>query len=146
MTAAPPSVAEALLRALRTLGIDTVFANAGTDFAPVIEALCRIGGDTASIPRIVTVPHENLAVAMAHGHYLASGRPAAVMVHVNVVRYNTPDPARYGVEPPEEIIQRNAAIYRARLPNARVSVIARVGFDVAASCGTFFGPEGPATR
>jgi acetolactate synthase-1/2/3 large subunit len=89
MSAAPPSVAEALLRALRGLGIDTVFANAGTDFAPVIEALCRIGNDTAAIPRIVTVPHENLAVAMAHGHYLASGRPAAVMVHVTVGTGNT---------------------------------------------------------
>jgi hypothetical protein len=29
------------------------------------------------------------------------------------------------------------------LPNARVSVIARVGFDVAASCGMFLGPGGP---
>jgi acetolactate synthase-1/2/3 large subunit len=86
---ATPSVAEALLRALRGLGIDTVFANAGTDFAPVIEALCRIGGEPAAVPRIVTVPHENLAVAMAHGHYLASGRPAAVMVHVTVGTGNT---------------------------------------------------------
>jgi hypothetical protein len=41
------------------------------------------------------------------------------------------------------MIERNAAIYRSRLPNARVSVIARVGFDVAASCGMFFGPGGP---
>ena len=65
------------------------------------------------------------------------------MVHVNIVRYNPHDPARHGVEPPEEVIERNAAIYRARLPNARVGVIARVGFDVAASCGMFFGPEGP---
>ena len=30
------------------------------------------------------VPHENLAVAMAHGAYLMNGRPQAVMVHVNV--------------------------------------------------------------
>jgi hypothetical protein len=41
------------------------------------------------------------------------------------------------------VIQRNAAIYRSRLPNARVGVIPRVGFDVAASCGMFFGPDGP---
>ena len=40
-------------------------------------------------------------------------------------------------------IERNAAIYRARQPNAHVSVIARVGYDVAASCGMFFGPGGP---
>ena len=39
--------------------------------------------------------------------------------------------------------QRNASIYRSRLPAARVSVIARVGYDVAASCGMFFGPGGP---
>jgi hypothetical protein len=59
------------------------------------------------------------------------------------VSYNSHDPARHGVEPPDEVIERNAAIYRSRLPNARVSVIARVGYDVAASCGMFFGPGGP---
>ena len=66
-----------------------------------------------------------------------------LMVHVNIVRYNSPDPDRRGVEPPEEIIQRNAAIYQSRLPYARVRVIPRVGFDVRASCGMFFAPEGP---
>jgi adenine C2-methylase RlmN of 23S rRNA A2503 and tRNA A37 len=66
-----------------------------------------------------------------------------LMVHVNIVRYNPHDPARHGVEPSEEVIERNAAIYRARLPNARVSIIPRVGYDVAASCGMFFGAEGP---
>ena len=43
----------------------------------------------------------------------------------------------------EEIIERNANIYRSRLPNARVRVIPRVGYDVHASCGMFFAPEGP---
>jgi acetolactate synthase-1/2/3 large subunit len=78
------SVAEAFLRSLRAHGIETLFANAGTDFAPVIEALSRVAGDPKAAPTVVTVPHENLAVAMAHGHYLASGKPAAVMVHVTV--------------------------------------------------------------
>lgn len=87
--ASPQSVAEAFLRSLKAHGIDTVFANAGTDFAPVIEALSRIGSDSDAVPSIVTVPHENLAVAMAHGHYLASGKPAAVMVHVTVGTGNT---------------------------------------------------------
>ena len=84
-----PSVAEAFLRSLSKQGIDTVFANAGTDFAPIIEALVRIGDASNSIPEIVTVPHENLAVAMAHGHFLATGKPAAVMVHVTVGTGNT---------------------------------------------------------
>ena len=35
------------------------------------------------------VPHENLAVAMAHGAYLMNGHPQAVMVHVNVGTANT---------------------------------------------------------
>ena len=35
------------------------------------------------------VPHENLAVAMAHGAYLMTGRAQAVMVHVNVGTANT---------------------------------------------------------
>lgn len=66
-----------------------------------------------------------------------------LIVHVNIVRYNPHDRARHGVEPPEDVIQRNAAIYRERLPSSRVAVIPRVGFDVAASCGMFFGPDGP---
>jgi acetolactate synthase-1/2/3 large subunit len=81
---APPSVAEALLRALRSLGIDTVFANAGTDFAPIIEGIVNSNRANAKIPHFVTVPHENVAVAMAEGYFQIAGKPAAVMVHVNV--------------------------------------------------------------
>ncbi len=61
-------------------------------------------------------------------------------VDINIVRYNSADPSRYGVESEESIIQRNAGIYRSRLPQSRVSIIPRVGFDVAASCGMFLGP------
>ena len=64
-----------------------------------------------------------------------------LMAHVNIVRYNPPDPARHGVEPPEEVVQRNARIFQARLPHARVRVIPRVGYDVAASCGMFLAPD-----
>ena len=59
-------------------------------------------------------------------------------VHVNIVRYNPPSP-RHGSEPADEVLERNAGIFRARLPNARVRVIGRVGFDVHASCGMFVG-------
>ena len=41
------------------------------------------------MPRPILVPHENLAVAMAHGAYAMTGRPQAVMVHVNVGTGNT---------------------------------------------------------
>ena len=61
------SVAEGLLRALKRRGIDCVLANAGTDFAPIIEGLVKLGAHPEAIPRFITVPHENLAMAMAHG-------------------------------------------------------------------------------
>ena len=36
------------------------------------------------MPEAVPIAHETIAVAMAHGFYLVTGRPQAVMVHVNV--------------------------------------------------------------
>ncbi|MEA2937853.1 MAG: acetolactate synthase large subunit [Alphaproteobacteria bacterium] len=75
--------AEAYLTRLAERGIDYVFANAGTDFAPIVEALSRNAGN-GKFPRFLTVPHENLAMAMAHGYYRTCGKPAAVMVHVTV--------------------------------------------------------------
>jgi acetolactate synthase-1/2/3 large subunit len=74
--------AEAVLKALKRNGVDYVFANAGTDFPPIIEAFVAL--DPASLPEPVTVPHETASVAMAHGYYLVTGRPQATMVHVNV--------------------------------------------------------------
>lgn len=81
--ARPGTGAEALLLALKASGIDYLFANAGTDFPSIIEAFAALGPGGA-VPAPVTVPHETAAVAMAHGYYLVSGRPQAVMVHVNV--------------------------------------------------------------
>ena len=78
------TVAEAYLSLLKARGIDWLFANAGTDFAPIIEALSRGAGAGLAMPEALAVPHETVAVGMAHGYYLASGRPQAVMVHVNV--------------------------------------------------------------
>ena len=62
------SVAEAYLALLKARGIDWLFANAGTDFAPIIEALVRGGKAGRAMPEPVVVPHENAAVGMAHGY------------------------------------------------------------------------------
>lgn len=78
----PATGAEALLLGLKASGIDYIFANAGTDFPPIIEAMATLPKDAAPVP--VTVPHETAGVAMAHGYYLVTGRPQSVMVHVNV--------------------------------------------------------------
>lgn len=74
--------AESLLLGLKACGIEYFFANAGTDFPPIIEALAAL--DPQSVPVPVTVPHETASVGMAHGYYLITGRMQATMVHVNV--------------------------------------------------------------
>jgi len=79
------TAASRYLTALAELGIDSFFVNAGTDFAPIVEAYAdnkEAGGPT--LPTPVICAHENLAGGMAHGAALVSGRPQALMLHVNV--------------------------------------------------------------
>jgi acetolactate synthase-1/2/3 large subunit len=83
------SAAEVLLRSLKANGIDYLLANPGTDFAPLIEGLAHSKNKGADIPIPMVIPHENCAVAMAHGYYMVSGKPQAVMVHTNVGTANT---------------------------------------------------------
>jgi len=78
------SVAEGYLALLGDRGVDYLFGNAGTDFASIIEGLSKAAVGEFAAPTPVTVPHENVAVAMAHGTYLATGRLQAVMLHVGV--------------------------------------------------------------
>ncbi|HEY0234604.1 MAG TPA: thiamine pyrophosphate-binding protein, partial [Afipia sp.] len=78
------SSAMAALRQLRALGIDFFFANGGTDFPPIAEAFATAARDKLAVPRPMVIPHENLAVSMAHGVYMVSRKMQAVMLHVNV--------------------------------------------------------------
>jgi acetolactate synthase I/II/III large subunit len=82
--AAVESTAEAYLELLAARGVEYLFANAGTDFAPLIEAYAKRGAQGQAAPRPLTVPHEIPAVAMAHGYAMVTGRAQAVMVHVIV--------------------------------------------------------------
>ncbi len=78
------TVADAYMTLLADRGIDYWFANAGTDFAPVVETLAKAQVLEIKVPTPVTCPHENTAIHMAIGYFLITGRPQAVMVHVNV--------------------------------------------------------------
>jgi acetolactate synthase-1/2/3 large subunit len=78
------STAEAYLELLAARGVEYLFANAGTDFAPLIEAYAKRFATGQALPKPITVPHEVPAVAMAHGFAMVTGRPQAVMVHVIV--------------------------------------------------------------
>src|SRR5262245_64975350 len=83
------SVAAAYLALLADRGVDYLFGNAGTDFAPLIEAYAQAAQTGLAVPRPMLATHENLAVAMAHSYGMLSRRIPAVMVHVSVGTANT---------------------------------------------------------
>src|SRR5262245_38652072 len=78
------NVAAAYLALLADRGVDYLFGNAGTDFAPLIEAYSQAGQTGVAVPQPILATHENLAVTMAHGYGMISRRIPAVMVHVSV--------------------------------------------------------------
>src|SRR5688572_12592977 len=85
----PETAAEAWLGLLAARGIEYLFANGGTDFAPVVEAYAKGQKLGWRLPKIVVVPHENMGVAMAHGYAMVTGKPQAMMVHVGVGTANS---------------------------------------------------------
>jgi len=76
--------AEAVLGHLKAAGIDILLANGGTDFPSIIEAYARAAETGIAMPEPLVIPHEGVAVGMAHGYYLVTGKAAGVIVHVNV--------------------------------------------------------------
>ncbi|HEV8438308.1 MAG TPA: thiamine pyrophosphate-requiring protein [Methylomirabilota bacterium] len=86
------TTAEAYLELLRDRGIEYFLGNAGTDFAPLVEAFAKLEAEGRPAPRPLVVPHEFVAVSMGHGYYLGSGRPLTVMVHVTVGTGNASTP------------------------------------------------------
>ncbi|MFE2757708.1 thiamine pyrophosphate-requiring protein [Actinosynnema sp. NPDC059335] len=63
------TVADALVRRLRTWGVPRVFGYAGDGIDPILAALHRAGGD----PEFVPVRHEEMAAFMASGHAKYTG-------------------------------------------------------------------------
>lgn len=80
--------AELLLESLCEHGVDCIFANLGTDYAPVIEALARFRRRGARMPHLVLCQHESVALSAAHGYAAATGRAQAVFVHADVGTQN----------------------------------------------------------
>src|SRR5882762_5314340 len=81
--------AEEYLDALAAHGIEYLFVNPGTDFAPIVEAFARAARTNRPVPRPMVVPHENAALSMAHGYTMVTGKPQAVMLHTNVGTANS---------------------------------------------------------
>jgi acetolactate synthase I/II/III large subunit len=74
----------AILARLKAVGVDYIFANSGTDFPPIIEGLAEANAKQIPLPKAIVIPHENAAMGMAYGYYLATGKAQAVMAHTNV--------------------------------------------------------------
>lgn len=73
-------------------------------------------------------------------HLIADAIKAVdLTVNLNIVRYNPYD-HRYGKEPDEAIVIRNADLLSSLIKAPSTRVVPKVGMDVKASCGMFVGP------
>ncbi|HSD53108.1 MAG TPA: thiamine pyrophosphate-dependent enzyme [Burkholderiales bacterium] len=75
--------AQALLGALRAMGVECIFASPGSDWAPVWEALAAPHADR-EFPQYVSSRHEETAVAMAMGYAKATRKLPGVVLHTTV--------------------------------------------------------------
>jgi acetolactate synthase-1/2/3 large subunit len=83
------STSHYFLEGLNEIGIDHLFCNLGTDHAPVIEEMARWRKEGRRHAPTVLCPHENVAVHMAAGYTMVTGRGQAVLVHVDVGTANS---------------------------------------------------------
>jgi len=104
----PEYVSDLVVYLLNRLGVEYVTLNPGATTRGMHESLVTYGGNTA--PEVITCSHEEVAVAMAEGYYLATGRPQATLVH-NIV----------GLQ------HASKAIYEAWLNNAPMLIIGGTG-------------------
>lgn len=72
---------EGLLEAFRALNLDYVICSPGSEWAPVWEAVARQRKVGVAGPAYIDVWHETLAVDLAIGYTLVTGRMQAVLLH-----------------------------------------------------------------
>ena len=77
------TAADLLIEGLIENGQEILFANLGTDHVTIVEELARRESHGEPAPRVISVPHENVAVHMAGGYAMQTGRGQAVLVHVD---------------------------------------------------------------
>src|SRR5258708_17270500 len=75
--------AEALLRTLRRMGVEKIFASPGSEWAPLWEALAKLSY-REDIPQYLSSRHEETAIAMASGYTKATGKLSAGGLHTTV--------------------------------------------------------------
>jgi acetolactate synthase I/II/III large subunit len=72
-------VSDLIVYLLHELGVDYAILNPGATTRGLHEWLVTYGGNTA--PGVIICCHEEVAVAMAEGYYLATGRPQVTLLH-----------------------------------------------------------------
>ena len=75
--------AEALLRALRAMGVERIYASPGSDWAPLWEALAK-PYPAGEVPEYISSRHEETAIGMATGYFKATGKLPALVIHTTV--------------------------------------------------------------
>ena len=75
---------EAILEAFRQLDIDYVIASPGSEWGSVWEAFARQEREKTEGPKYLNCAHETLAVDLAIGYSVMTGRMQAVMLHTGV--------------------------------------------------------------
>lgn len=76
------TTSSAFLEALQEAGVSYIFSNLGSDHPAIIEALAVAEREGQELPRVIICPHEMVALSAAHSYAQISGKPQAVVVHV----------------------------------------------------------------
>jgi acetolactate synthase-1/2/3 large subunit len=72
---------EAIVEGFRRLGVEYILSSPGTEWAPVWEAMADQIQQGKNGPKLLDVWHETLAVDMACGYTLATGKMQGVLLH-----------------------------------------------------------------
>lgn len=80
----PAEGSEILVEMLIRQGVEYIFLNPGTDTVPIQEALAKFQALGKTTPEVVLCLHEFVAMSAAHGHFMVSGKPQMVLVHVGL--------------------------------------------------------------
>jgi acetolactate synthase-1/2/3 large subunit len=75
--------ASAMLEALTQAGVAYLFSNFGSDHPAIVEAIAQFKALGRPAPKVITSPHEMVALTCAQGYTQLTGRPQAVLVHVD---------------------------------------------------------------
>jgi amino acid adenylation domain-containing protein len=82
------TVSDEFIELLNSYAVEHIFINPGTDTAPILESIAKFKNQGRRTPELILCLHESVAMAAAHGHFMVSGRPQVLMVHVDVGTQN----------------------------------------------------------